>query len=118
MTWKRELGVDIQKARLSFRGGMSQEQLGNALGLVRNTIGNFESGRRAPNYDLLRRIAEILETDHFDIGKMIRIEFSSNGTPRPEQVTQQLNLSFDEHDGVTVRIQSAGHGVVIKKISA
>lgn len=118
MNWKRELGSDIQNARLSFPGGMSQEQLGNALGLVRNTIGNFEAGRRAPDYDLLRRIAEILNRDHFDIGERIRVEFSLNGKPRPEAVAQQLNLHFDGNDGVTVRIQSAGHGVIIKKIPA
>jgi transcriptional regulator with XRE-family HTH domain len=118
MTWKRELGADIQNARLSFPGGMSQEELGDALGLVRNTIGNFEAGRRAPDYDLLRRIAEILKRDHFDIGERIRVVFTSNGKLRPEPVAQQLTLDFDENDGVTVRIQSAGHGVVIKKISA
>jgi transcriptional regulator with XRE-family HTH domain len=97
---------------------MSQGQLANALGLVRNTIGNFEAGRRAPDYELLRRIAEVLKRDHFDIGEAIRVEFSSNGKPRPEAVAQQLNLDFDENDGVTVRIQSAGHGVTIKKLSA
>jgi transcriptional regulator with XRE-family HTH domain len=118
MTWKHELGADIKDTRLSVPGGMTQEQLGEALGLVRNTIGNFEAGRRVPDYDLLRRIAEILKTDHFDIGERIRIEFSANGKPRPEPVAQQLNLDFDENDGVTVRIQSANHGVVIRKISA
>jgi hypothetical protein len=66
----------------------------------------------------LRRIAEVLKRDHFDIDERMRIEFSPNGKLRPEPVAQQLNLAFDENDGVTVRIQSVGHGVVIKKIPA
>jgi len=47
----------------------------------------------------------------------MRIEFSANGKLR-ETVSQQLKLDFDESNGVNVRIESAGQGLVIKKISA
>jgi transcriptional regulator with XRE-family HTH domain len=117
MNWKQRLGANIEKARLELHGEMTQKKLADAAKLTRNSIGHYERGQRAPDFEVLRRIAAVLNKDHFDIDENMRIEFSANGS-RPEPVPQQLNLRFDENNGVNVRIESAREGVIIKKISA
>jgi len=99
---------------------MTQKQLRAAidLSLSLNSIGHYERGERSPDFEDLRKIAAALAADHFEVDDNIRIEFGPNGKPRSEPLPQQLNLDFDENGGVTVRIQSAKDGVVIKKISA
>jgi len=82
------------------------------------SIGNYERGERAPDFEDLRQIAAALKEDHFAVDDNIRVDFSPNGRPHPEAVPQQLHLDFDENHGVTVRIESAKDGVVIKKVSA
>lgn len=116
--WKQRLGEEIEKARRRFPGRMTQDDLASATGFSRNTIGHYERGKRAPDFEDLRKIAAVLATDHFDADDNMRIEFSPNGKPRPQLLPQQLNLDFDESGGVAVRIEPTGHGVVIKKISA
>jgi transcriptional regulator with XRE-family HTH domain len=118
MDWKKTLGENIQKARLDLPGGMTQKQLADAAGLVRNSIVNYENGKRAPDFEILRKIASVLNQDHFDASDNMRIEFSSNGQPHPVPLPEQLNLVFDEKKGVNVRIESTAQGVIIKKISA
>ena len=117
MDWK-QLGEDVRRARRKFPGGMTQGELAAIVHLSRNSIGHYERGERAPDFEDLRKIAAALRVDHFDVDDDLHIDFSPNGRPRPEAVLQQLNLDFDEKDGVTVRIQSAGHGVTISKTSA
>lgn len=120
MDWKEKLGEEIRRAR--NRRGMTQEELRSALHLAGlrlclNSIGKYERGESAPDFDDLRIIAVALDADHFEIDDNVRIEFAANGKPRPVP-PQQLDLDFDENDGVTVRIESAKHGVVIRKMLA
>lgn len=116
MDWKQELGSDIERARR--QRGWTQAQLSTQAKCHINSIGFYERGKRAPDFDLLRRLAAALGRNHFDAGENMRIDFSSNGKHPPEQVPQQLELLFDDKRGVSVRIESVEDGIVIKKISA
>jgi len=117
--WKKRLGEEIAKARRRRQPEqLTQEELADAAGLSRNSIGHYERGERAPDIDDLRKIAIALSTEHFDLDDNLRIEFSANGKRRLEPLPQQLTLNFDEGGGVSIRIQPTDHGLVIKKISA
>jgi DNA-binding XRE family transcriptional regulator len=117
MTWKEKLGEDIQKARDQFPGGMSQEQLAALVKFSRTSIVNYETGKRAPNFEQLQKMAKVLQRTHFDAGSM-RIDFGSNGRPHPEPVPQQLELYFDDKNGVNIRIEPVSRSLIIKKLSA
>jgi transcriptional regulator with XRE-family HTH domain len=116
--WKKRLGEEIGKARRLHSDHLTQEQLAEIAGLCRNSIGHYERGERAPDFDELRRIAIALSREHFDVDENIRIEFSPNGKTHLQTPPQQLNLDFDENHGVSVRIEPVGQGLVIRKISA
>lgn len=68
-----ELGKNILKARK--RKGLSQEELGNKIGVTRQTISNWELGITGPNPNELKKIShelgisvdELLENDIKDI---------------------------------------------------
>jgi transcriptional regulator with XRE-family HTH domain len=102
---------------------MTRKQLLDALHdhdfrISGTSIGNYERGERAPDFEGLRQIAAALGEDHFEVEDNFRVEFSPNGRPHLEPLPQQLNLLFDENNGVNVRIESAGQSLIIKKIPA
>lgn len=118
MDWKQKLGKELRKARESR--GLTQKELREALlrkGLKFSlpTIGYYERGERAPDFDDLRNFAEILSRDRFEIEDNLRIEFNRNGKPRLEPIAQQLILKFDDGNSVDVRIECVGEGLIIKK---
>lgn len=43
------------------RKGITQEQLGKLIGVSQRTISDYASGKTAPSYDVMARMAEILE---------------------------------------------------------
>ena len=43
------------------RKGITQEQLGSAIGVSQRTISDYASGKIAPSYDVMARMAVILE---------------------------------------------------------
>ncbi len=100
------------------RAGLVEALRKHGFRLSGTSIGNYERGERAPDFEYLRQIAAALEEDHFEVEDNFRVEFGRNGRPHLEPVPQQLDLVFDENNGVNVRIESAGQGLVIKKISA
>jgi transcriptional regulator with XRE-family HTH domain len=116
MDWKQELGEKIERARRER--GWTQDQLGAQANFHPNTIGFYERGERAPDFDQLRRIAAALGRDYFYVGDSIRIDFGQNGKPHPEPKPQQLEFRFDEKKGVNVRIEPTGDDIVIRKFSA
>ena len=59
ITRRRELGQQLGAARR--RAGLSQEQLGDLVGMERRTIQRYESGARDPRYTDLLLIADALE---------------------------------------------------------
>lgn len=116
MDWKQKLGEDIERARR--KKGWNQDDLAIQVGLHPNTIGYYERGTRAPDFDVLQKIANALGEPRFEISDEIRIEFGKNGKPHPTPAPQQLTIRFDENKGVDVRIEPTTDGVTIKKMSA
>jgi transcriptional regulator with XRE-family HTH domain len=116
MGWKQKLGEDIERARR--KKGWNQEYLASRVGLHPNTIGKYERGATAPDFDDLQRIADALGEPRFEISDEIRIEFGKNGRPHPAPVAQQLTIKFDDKRGVEVRIEPTTDGITIKKVSA
>jgi transcriptional regulator with XRE-family HTH domain len=121
MNWKQKLGQELRRAR--DLKGMTQQDLRQALkrkgvSLSLPTIGFYEKGKRAPDFDDLRKIAIVLGKDQFQIEDDLRIEFNRNGKPHLEPVAQQLSLTFDEGKSVDVRIECVTEGLIIRKIRA
>jgi transcriptional regulator with XRE-family HTH domain len=116
MAWKQQLGDEIAKARRKAR--MTQDEPHKAVGVSRNMIVSYESGKVPPPFETLAGIAAALNADEF-IVEDLHITFSRNGArAEPEVVPQQLKLDFDKEQGVTVRIEMAGAALVIKTLSA
>lgn len=66
--------------------GMTQEELATRLNVVRQTVSKWEKGLSVPDADLLKRIAEILETDVSTLlGAPINTESSTN------EIAEQLS---------------------------
>jgi len=51
----QRLGKNIRCIRVAY--GESQEKLGEAIGVEKNTVSYYENGKREPNKDILRAIA-------------------------------------------------------------
>jgi transcriptional regulator with XRE-family HTH domain len=121
MDWKQKLGKELRRARES-RGltqkGFREALLRKGLKFSLPTIGYYERGERAPDFDDLRNFAEVLSRDRFEIEDNLRIEFNRNGKGRLEPVAQQMILRFDEGESVDVRIECVSEGLMIKKIRA
>lgn len=98
--------------------GMTQDELADAAGLSRNSIGQYERGQRAPNIEDLRKIAAALGAKSFEVDDNLRIEFTPNGKPHLEAAPQQLHLDFNENGQVTVKIQAVKDGLIVEKVRA
>lgn len=72
----KRLGANIRSLRMAY--GESQEKLGEAIYVEKNTVSNYESGKREPGRDTLTAIArhymvsveELLNSDYTHIGKI------------------------------------------------
>jgi len=112
MPWKVDLGRLIAEARQEL--GLTQEDLAVAAKITPRTLINYETGRRAPNVDTLRRIAQSVGKTEFALdGYRIVIQL----TPEPEKpkAAEQLRLEYDkEHvfHGATLKIRP-GHTVIV-----
>ena len=66
--------------------GMTQEELATRLNVVRQTVSKWEKGLSVPDADLLKRIAEILETNVSTLfGAPISTETNTN------EIAEQLS---------------------------
>ncbi len=116
MSWKQQLGEEIAKVRR--KADMTQDALHKAVGVSRNTIVKYETGKTPPPFETLASIAAALKAEEFVV-EDLHITFSRNGAKAgPESVPKQLNLNFDPDGGVTVRIEPAADGLTIKAVSA
>lgn len=62
--------------------GISQKQLANFLNVSQGSVGNWESGTREPNFDIIKKIA-----DYFDVSA----DYLIGRTDNPQQsIDQQL----------------------------
>jgi transcriptional regulator with XRE-family HTH domain len=121
MSWKEKLGQEIREARK--RKGMTQQELQESLviaglKLSLTTLKCYESGKWAPDFGDLRSIARVLDTDYFEIDDTIRVDFSTDGKLRLENLPQQLTLDLDAEGRVSIRKHPPTHGAVIRKIRA
>lgn len=81
MNKAKKLGINIRCLRVAY--GETQEQLGNAINVAKNTISSYEKGRTEPDKDVLSLIAvhymisveELLSCDFSEIDK---ITFNQN----------------------------------------
>ncbi|MFE9363670.1 helix-turn-helix domain-containing protein [Streptomyces sp. NPDC006978] len=62
---RRELGQRLVAARLT--AGLSQERLGDLVGMERRTIQRYEAGARDPRYTDLLLLADALGVDPADL---------------------------------------------------
>lgn len=67
--------------------GFSQEELANKLNVVRQTVSKWEKGYSVPDAEMLKKIAEILETD---VSQLLgsSIEETSNADLVAEQLSR------------------------------
>ena len=66
--------------------GVTQEELATRLNVVRQTVSKWEKGLSVPDADLLKRIAEILETDVSTLlGATVNTESNTN------EIAEQLS---------------------------
>lgn len=61
MPTKLEVGERIKDAR--FKAGLTQAQLGDAIGVSRQAICNYETGDASPSDELKIKIAEVLNVN-------------------------------------------------------
>jgi transcriptional regulator with XRE-family HTH domain len=133
MGWKQQLGEEIAKARR--KAGITQAELGdrvadarreaglaqpgaNENGVSRQMIGLYERGEVPPPFETLACIASVLKADHFVV-EDLHVTFNRNGIGQiPKETAQQMELTFDKDEGITLRIQAASKGLTIKTMSA
>jgi transcriptional regulator with XRE-family HTH domain len=110
-----KIGDRIRRARLSV--GMSQRELATALGVTHGTVGQWESHRKNPGRDNLRRLAEITltsldalsrdkwpETDGVLVKDQLQIimlrRFALLSTRQQENLLELLGVAMDLRRGV------------------
>lgn len=93
---------EIRQAR-----GLTMKELGEAIGVTESAIGLYENGRRKPDYDKLRLIAQVLNCsiDDLVVGETDRASFAlALRHLRKERgmSVQQFAASFGSYIGTTV----------------
>ena len=133
MSWMQQLGEEIAKARR--KAGLTQAELGhqvaaarrdaglsppgkNGNGVSRQMIGLYEKGEVAPPFETLACIASVLKADKF-IVQDLHVTFNRNGSSQESNVIyHQLELAFEKHESLTLRIESESTGFKIRALSA
>ena len=97
---------EIRQAR-----GLTMKELGEAIGVTESAIGQYENGRRKPDYDKLRLIAKVLNCsiDDLIVGETDRASFAlALRRLRKERglSVQQFAASFSNYIGATVTTTS------------
>lgn len=86
-----ELNERIAAARRA--AGMSQEQLGEALGVSRQAVSKWESGQTKPDLEAVGKMCELfhLSADYLLLGR--EDDKTDNAAAQPK--SQQSNITFD-----------------------
>lgn len=58
---KKNIGSILRERRI--RKGLSQRELASKIGITQTFLSLVEHGKRVPSYDVLQRIAEVLDED-------------------------------------------------------
>lgn len=71
------IGKRVRELRIKM--GMSQQELGNAIGVTKVSICGYESGSRIPNLEKLVKLSDTLETTtDFLLGREVAINNEEN----------------------------------------
>ena len=81
--------------KLRKEAGISQKKLGDELGVAQTTISAWESGRNEPDYDSIRKMAEILTTSPDYL-------MGYNSDDIPEDI-KKLNIANDLKESLTLQ---------------
>lgn len=76
--------------RLRRERGMSQQQLADMMGLTRSAVGMYETGKREPDVDTLRRFA-----DFFHVDMNMLTTGSSSGSSELDELLEALRTRED-----------------------
>lgn len=57
-----DMGIGQRMQRLREEDGMTQEELGEKLGVSQGTVSQWESGKRAPGGEAVKAMAELFDT--------------------------------------------------------
>lgn len=115
MDWKRQLGLQLKEARHDC--SLRQEDVSARANVHINMIGRYERGDSAPEFDVLLRLARVLDIKEVRIGEhtiVIRPSSSSVVQPAPKQLRLEFGRDyfFDGGDSV-LRIQPSRAGLLI-----
>jgi transcriptional regulator with XRE-family HTH domain len=115
--WKVALGSQIRDARKKV--GLSQEALGDALGMTRQIVQRYEAGSDAPSVNVLGKIALKLSMTEVNInGYRFAVMQPSELSNVPK--AEQLKLDFDKEyvfSGATVKIKATPVGITVTAIA-
>jgi len=116
-SWKAALGSQIRDARK--HAGLSQEALGDALGMTRQIIQRYEAGSDAPSVNVLGKIAIELSMTEVNINGYRFAVTQPTEVPNVH-TAEQLKLDFDKEyvfPGATVRIKATPVSITITAIA-
>ena len=65
---QNELGEKIRQIRKSK--GLTQEQLAEQIGIDNKHLSRIEKGRHMPTYNIIKKLAAVLDFDIFELDKM------------------------------------------------
>jgi transcriptional regulator with XRE-family HTH domain len=117
LSWKEALGLQIKNARKNAR--LTQDALGDAIGMSRQIIQRYEAGTDAPSVNVLGKIALELSMTKVSInGFNFAVTRPTEGSSVP--ATEQLRLDFNkEHTfpGATIKITPTSVSITITAIA-
>jgi len=102
VNWKQELGRQIREARLGM--GLSQDQLGKAARVSRQTINKYENGRGAPTVRMFARLASALTRKFRVEGYVIDVRSRKGWKQPPHQLCLPLGQTRT-YKGATLKIR-------------
>lgn len=83
-----DLGERLKLCR--EKKGLSQKEAAEKIGVKNNTLSNYESGERRPDYEILVRLADLYD---------VSLDYLLTGKVRKEKSNK--NLFFFDMDGLT-----------------
>lgn len=107
---QNELGEKIRQIRKSK--GLTQEQLAEQIGIDNKHLSRIEKGRHMPTYNIIKRLAKVLDFDIFEIDNM-----SVDSIKQPDKIyLKSLNIlnsakSDDEKKYYLEALQHAQKGL-------
>ncbi|ARK32182.1 helix-turn-helix domain-containing protein [Halalkalibacter krulwichiae] len=86
---------------LRDRSGLAQKYVAEKIGVKNNTLSGYESGRREPDSETLRKLADFFEvTTDYLLGRTDKPTYNIEST-LPKQKSKEENLFFKDMDNIT-----------------